>query len=188
MAAEDRSCPARDLSPSPTPDLEVRAAPASIAKEVAKLLTPTINEVLDKAVTQGIQQLRQEVLAQAQRLTAMEHRISAIEHELPYVQASQQKQDKCNQPVLKRIEDLENRSRRNSLRIIGLPESYAVTTLNDLCSHKIPQTLSLREQCVIERAQRIGSPNADRVTPRPVIVRYLNYVNKALLLQTYRQC
>lgn len=81
--------------------------PASIAQEVVKLLMSTINEAVDKSVSQGIHQLRQEVVVQAQHVTDVEQKISAIEDDLPHIQGSQIKQDKLQQMLLDRIEDLE---------------------------------------------------------------------------------
>lgn len=60
------------------------------------------------------------------------------------------------QPLLHdKIEDLENCSRMNNLRIMGLPETYKHTSLDlDIYVTHIPEVLGLHFKCVPERAHR----------------------------------
>ena len=83
-----------------------------------------------------------------------------------------------------RVEDQENRARRNNLRLIGLPEKAEG---NDLCAfpgkmaynsarhgHLSHSSPSSREQ-----AHRIGRLSAGQdLKPRAVIIRFLNYREK----------
>lgn len=73
-----------------------------------------------------------------------------------------------------KLDDLENRSRRNNIRIVGLPEQYKATDLKDICKQTIPKTLGIKTICTVERAHRLGQLNPDMKTLRQVIVRYLN--------------
>lgn len=84
-----------------------------------------------------------------------------------------------------KLEDLENTSRRNNLRVIGLPETYKPQHLMDICQTDIPRAMGLKVQYTAERAHRIGPPLQDRQSPRPVIVRYLNYADKNTILQKF---
>lgn len=149
--------------------------PSSIAQEVAKLLIPTIKAVVEKAVTQGIHQLCQEVVEQAQRLLGREQRIADIENNVT-----------CLLAVIDKVEDLDNRSRNNNYYNEDYRSAGILPQLQYLYT-KIPRNLGLRQPCVLERGHRIGPPNVERASPRPVIVRYLNYADKALLLKAYRK-
>lgn len=56
----------------------------------------------------------------------------------------------------------------------------------DLCTQRIPHALGIATPCIAERAHRLGPPSNDRRTPRAVIVRYLNYVDRVNILKSYR--
>lgn len=158
-----------------------------IAEAVAALLKPTINEAVEKAVSQGIVQLKKEMGAQGKRLQEAELRIASLEEELQQANSAIKNHDLACQIFQEKLTDLENRSRRNNLRIIGLPESFTPAMLPDLCATKIPNALGFPTPCVVERAHRIGPPAENKTSPRPTIVRYLNYADKHMLLQRFRQ-
>lgn len=70
--------------------------------------------------------------------------------------------------------------------MIGLPETFKPQFLMDFCQTDIPRALGLRGQCIAERAHRVDPPLTDRQSPRPVLVRYLNYVDRMNILQKFR--
>lgn len=94
--------------------------------------------------------------------------------------------DSTVQLIIDKLDDLGNRSRRNNLRIVGLPETHKPQDLLHLCAIDIPKVLGIKKQCEVEWAHRLGNPQTDRKSPRQVIVKYLNYMNKAILLQKFR--
>ena len=69
-----------------------------------------------------------------------------------------------------KLDDLENRSRRNNLRFEGIPESLNETwqELESKIKHPISRHL------VIGRAHRVGRPRSAS-TPRKIGARFLNY-------------
>lgn len=85
-----------------------------------------------------------------------------------------------------KLDDLENRARRNNLRIIGIPESYNQSDIVRLCSKGIPEALGIPTSTPVERAHRLGPLNTDRKTLRAAIAAYLNYADKALILRRFR--
>lgn len=91
------------------------------------------------------------------------------------------------QALLDKAENLENKSRRSSLRIIGLPESYTANSLLTLCERTIPTALGLKRHCIVERAHRLGPQNSDRNSPRPVLAKFLNYQDQASILQQFKK-
>lgn len=95
-----------------------------IAQAVATLLSPTITLAVDRAITAGIDQFHSELREHASRLSEAENRISVIEGEIQSSHTESLQAFKTQQYILEKLDDLENRSRRNNLHIIGLPETY----------------------------------------------------------------
>lgn len=75
--------------------------------------------------------------------------------------------------MLDKLDDLENRSRRSNLRIIGIPETVKQDELIHICEEVLPTALGLRNKMTVERAHRIGALQKDRKGFRPVIAKYL---------------
>lgn len=69
------------------------------------------------------------------------------------IQGTQTQINKINhtmQSLMDKLDDLENRSRRNNLRIVGLPVTYKPQDLLHLCTHEIPKALDIKKQCEVE--------------------------------------
>lgn len=131
---------------------ETHSSYNKIAQAVADLLSPTITAKVDRAVSAGIMQLRKELGEHSQRLTEAEQCISSIEDDQYNMNAAMEKFTLAQQHLHNRIEDLENRSRRNNLRIIGLPESHKHGSLRVLgvCTYALPDALGINRRCTVE--------------------------------------
>lgn len=81
----------------------------------------------------------------------------------------------------------ENRSRRNNLRIIGIPEKYNAMDILRLCTKGIPEALGMYSPLPVDRAHRLGLFQQDRKTPRATIAAYLSYSDKTQLLQQFHK-
>lgn len=53
--------------------------------------------------------------------------------------------------ISKKLEDLENRSRRNNLRLIGLPESIPTNEPMGICEIDLPAILDKDRHCRVDR-------------------------------------
>lgn len=73
------------------------------SEEVVKLLTPTMNELIEKAVQQGMSQLKQELKEQARSIEAMEGRTGILEDEQTYLLAAASKAEKHIQTLLDKV-------------------------------------------------------------------------------------
>ena len=79
-----------------------------------------------------------------------------------------------------KLDDLENRSRRNNLCFEGIPESPNETwqesesKIKHLISSHMPE---VGTDFVIERAHRVGRPRSDS-KPRKIVARFLNYKDR----------
>lgn len=80
------------------------------------------------------------------------------------------------------FEDLENALDEIIKKCIGLPESYKPNLLINMCTKQISEDLGITKTCIVERAHRMGIQHEERTSPRPVIVRFLNYTEKIAIL------
>lgn len=90
--------------------------------------------------------------------------------------------------VKEKIVDLENRSRRNNLRVDGLPENEGETW--EQTEAKLKELINLKlgldgDSMLIERAHRVGKRDGGR--PRVVVARFLNWKEKNEVLQNSRK-
>lgn len=102
-------------SAAPTPDC------AKIAQAVALILQPTIITAVEHSLKQGLAEIKKELYTQAQQLAEEEQRISVLEDDLSQAQNKCDLLDRTTQVLKDKVDDLENRSRRNNFRIVGLP-------------------------------------------------------------------
>uniref|UniRef100_A0A5F8GMT9 L1 transposable element RRM domain-containing protein n=1 Tax=Monodelphis domestica TaxID=13616 RepID=A0A5F8GMT9_MONDO len=95
--------------------------------------------------------------------------------------------------LIQKTEDLENHSRRDNLRIIGLPEDQEKrksldTILEEIIQEKCPDILEQEGKVEIKRIHR--SPpvrNPQLTTPRNVIAKFKNYQTKEKILQAAKK-
>ena len=96
---------------------------------------------------------------------------------------------------------LENQSRRNNLKILGMEEkspSESWSETEELVKEKIKDLLDIKEELVIERAHRVqrSSPSStarghgrsrDDNDPKPIVARFLNWKQKEMVLRKARE-
>lgn len=82
-------------------------------------------------------------------------------------------------------EYLEGQSRRNNIVIDGVPESTGESWADSEEKVKdiFRQKLQLQRDMEMERAHRIGKPEADRNRPRSIVVKFMNFKDKAAVMQ-----
>lgn len=72
-----------------------------------------------------------------------------------------------------------------NFRIISLPESFNADSLHDISIRHISNALGITTPCMMEKAHCLGTPSNDRCTPHPVIVCYLNYMDRVSILKSF---
>lgn len=82
-----------------------------------------IKDTIEMAMKTGLEQIRAEIQAQTKRLGEAEKRIAQNEDNIQMNQTHITQTDLILQTNLDKLDDLENRSRLNNLRIVGLPET-----------------------------------------------------------------
>lgn len=120
------------IQPLSTPDLTGQVSILSAAAEekyaglaqaVAAVLSPTITAAVDRKNAAGITKFKKELEDQAKCLSELEHHLSDLEDEIQGYHTFKQQAKNMQEYILEKLDDLENRSRRNNLRIIELPKS-----------------------------------------------------------------
>ena len=98
-----------------------------------------------------------------------------------------QQKETAGTPVKDRLDDLEDRSMRNNLKIDGLVEEEAENWEQSV--HKVLQLvkdkLDIKEKIEVERAHRVGKKSEGR--PRPIVVKFLRYQDREKILRNSKK-
>ena len=89
--------------------------------------------------------------------------------------------------IEERCDDLEQYSRRNTVRIRGIPEALNEDTdglVKDLAARKLDVPLADHD---VVRSHRVGRKDDDRQTPRDVIVRFTTHNAKVAIMRGARK-
>lgn len=105
---------------------------ASIVESVAQLPHPNIVKAVEQVLQDSVQEIKRDLRFQAKSITETVQRISDLQDELSQTQAHLATGEIHRPDLIDKIEDLENRSCQNNIRIIGLPESYKPQSLMEL--------------------------------------------------------
>uniref|UniRef100_H2ZVD0 L1 transposable element RRM domain-containing protein n=1 Tax=Latimeria chalumnae TaxID=7897 RepID=H2ZVD0_LATCH len=137
-----------------------------------------------------LQSLHSSVNNLGSKITAAEARISQIEDENGSRDTQAQHLQSQLSAVVSRIDDLENRSRRNNVRILGFPEGVEGNNLCTFLIKILPDLLGLdpSDPLEIERAHRsLGQHPAPDKRPRAFIVKLLRYPTWEKILKAARE-
>ncbi|ROI15281.1 LINE-1 retrotransposable element ORF1 protein [Anabarilius grahami] len=139
-------------------------------------------------ILSAIQEVKQDVKEFSNRLSTAEQRISDTEDQVSELQNTV---DTLQQQVKLfgvKLEDQENRSRRNNVRLVGLPEGAEGSDTVGFLERWLPEVLgpeSFTNPITIERAHRLQE-RRDRNAPRTLIMRFLNSNDKDKVLHIVR--
>lgn len=129
---------------------------------------------------QDIQAVRTDVQAISDRVSTGETSLSALEHRAAALEGSQETQMDTAMALQLHLEDLKDRSRRNNLRLRGLPEATGTENLADTVTavfHKI--LASPQSSLELDRIHRaLGPKPSDPDKPQDVICRIQRYTQK----------
>ena len=134
------------------------------------------------------------------RLISLEKELSQAKGEIFNLQQKNNHQDSvikdlsaklgqasANEQISTRIDSLEDHSRRNNIRIEGIPEvvneNWEQST--DKVVKLLRDNLKLTQKIEIERAHRVGPTRQDK--PRPIIAKLLRFQDKQLILKNSKQ-
>lgn len=144
-----------------------------------------------KGVKADLLLVRQDLQKTAERTTALEERVSGLEDnvspiikEIKWLKEQISKQDS-------KLDEMENRSRRDNVRLVGLPERSEGANPIEFLEKWLGELFgkeSFSASFAIVRAHRIpfrAPPEGGH--PRPLLLRFLNYKDKVSLLRKTRE-
>uniref|UniRef100_A0A3B3RI25 L1 transposable element RRM domain-containing protein n=1 Tax=Paramormyrops kingsleyae TaxID=1676925 RepID=A0A3B3RI25_9TELE len=139
-------------------------------------------------INQAILGLRSSIDGLGSRVTEAEERISSAEDKLSELNSHVLGLLKERASLVDKVDQLENQSRRNNIRIVNLKEGVEGADPVRFFTDWIPTVLGQQnfpKPLVIERVHRsptFRQPGAKR--PRPILVRFLSYLDRDRILQT----
>lgn len=172
-----------ELEPSTTKAME------SVLQAIQKSLQD-INGKLD-TLTCRVDTIANKLDKQGERLDEAETRISAVEDETHANTTKCSEMEKLLEVIRNKSEDLEARSRRNNVRISGVPETtntgkmelYIESLVRDIFGAE-----KFSSVFIVERAHRSLAPKPPAgAPPRPIVARFLNYRDRDLILRLARE-
>lgn len=150
----------------------------NLFSEVVKMSNMLQSVAADvSTIKQTTSELNVAVAAMQERLTEAETRISRSEDTSERLHTAVGERSKLMEAMLDRMQVLENHSKRNNVRVIGLKETIGTDgTLLSCVRKMLIEGLGVRDDAEfeIERAHRIFAPLPDpNRAPRPVLIRFL---------------
>lgn len=185
--------PALSVIPPHSDDgLEDGPEPEPTLLDVLKLIKVNHSDIMGKVeeLKLDITIMRQDMHKMRDRVSETERRISDLEDAVGPVQATQKTHGTKILSLEDKVDDLENRLRRNNLRLVGLPERVEgadpVSFLESWFTQEFGKDC-LSPCFVLERAHRVpGRPLPAGNPPRTMVIRLLNYRDRDAILQAAR--
>ncbi|KAJ1187659.1 hypothetical protein NDU88_004433 [Pleurodeles waltl] len=115
----------------------------------------------------------------------LEHRVETLETHM----STAQDRDQDLSYLRSKVTDLEDRSRRDNIRLLGIPENEEGTDVHTFLNSAIPKLTSLAFEPPLEfqRAHRVGPKRQDgALRPRPIIACLLHHSQTHQILQVAR--
>lgn len=177
-------------------DVELNPGPSSASESDSEAMTT--KQMLEKILkeqsktTQTLKQLTKNLKHVETTVANIQERINAIEADMSRLTKCEELLAECEgtcqstskqvQDMVEKIDDLENRSRRNNLVIYGVTEEAREDSksLEQKVKKGIFKDILGIDVASIERIHRVGYPQSER--QRPVVLRLYNFAEKNKIL------
>lgn len=140
---------------------------------------------------QAVQDMKTKLSQLTNAVATNESRVGEAFQDISELKTRYETLQKSHLQLSNKVGDLENRSRRCNLRIIGIPEVVKGPALFIFLLSTLPELLNVNDECtglIIERAHSLGptrpEPNSNL---RVVIFKTLSFVHKEALWVAYRR-
>lgn len=194
-----------NLKKSPPRSAQDHEAPADspLLSEVAKEFAKLTALIFEKSEThdQKLEAIWATTSATDSKLAEITNRISQVESRIRFLEDATESL-KANptataaevEVLRQKLDDIENRERRNNLRFIGFPEGSEEGDALSFLGRVTPEIMNIdfARGLEIDRAHRIGalrkSPDSDRPAPaRPIIARFLRFQDRERIAEAARK-
>ena len=169
-----------------------------VARELANMsrLIKDTSEAQDKK----LEDIKRSTFAVENKLTEISERLNHVEARLTFLEEANQELQE-NPPATReevellrqKLDNIENRERRNNLRFVGFPEECEGGDARAFLCDNIPKTwnIDFAERLEIDRAHRIGARRQSEPgqTPRPraLIARFLRFQDRERIVEAARK-
>jgi hypothetical protein len=168
-----------------SPEVEALLMTQRIAFEGSlKAFLDSVNTRIDSVLAQVVE-VKTTLTSALQRLDKLESTDKALKEEFAQIEESVHDLDE-------KADYLENQSRRNNLRVDGIPEAatetWEVTEAAVRCSliKDLGLPFAQADALKIERAHRTGRRIKNKNKPRPIVVKFLSFKDRELILKRAR--
>ena len=120
------------------------------------------------------------------RVTEVEDALSGLSTDFEQREARFNKMEEMLKQQMDKLIDLEDRSRRCNIRVLGIPEGAEGQSPSEFAGGMLMTVLSLPTEPNVDRAHRIGPRRAADAGPRIFIVRLSSWLIKNRLLKLAR--
>lgn len=162
-------------------------------EKLRKTMTGELTTLLNASlapIRSSVESIESTLVTQASTIRQMEtslsdhsDRITQVQHDVCLLQSNLESMTEENAALKAKVEDLESRSKRQNLRVLGLPENIEGKNSRDFMAKMFSELLggSLSEPPELDRAHRSLQPKPrPGAAPRPVIVRFHSNPTKRL--------
>jgi len=143
--------------------------------------------IFKQDISQKLAETATVLQAQGEAISVAETRISDLEASGPVAKDALLLLLTQHSKMQEKLTDLENRSRRNNMRLYGIPENTEGTSMVDLVKNLLTTKLSLPDgvSLEIQRAHRARAAKPDpNSPPRSVVVNFLRFEIKEMVLKS----
>ncbi|KAM9319837.1 protein mono-ADP-ribosyltransferase PARP4 [Gastrophryne carolinensis] len=142
---------------------------------------------IEKAVRKDIEDLQQQTATLDTRVTAVERSREELSRELSELAGLQREVRRQQKEMQLHLDDLENRGRRNNVKLRGIPEEMGGDRLRTVAQSIFNSLLDRRPETTyrIERIHRVMSrPQGGPGSPRDVLCRLLSFEDREEIVKT----
>ena len=145
-----------------------------------------LERCMEKVISKRQREYEEKIERQEGDIHDLKVALEKKEDEVQSLTSSMKKLDSKIEAFENRANDLEQYSRRNSVRVFGVPETSTESTDNlvlNVVSDRLGCTMTKAD---IDRSHRSGKPRSDN-KPRPILVKLCSYRMKAELIKDRRK-
>ena len=168
---------------------EIDSLVAKISEGVFAKLSSSLDMKLDQ-IAKSVSSVCENVKVVERRVEDAEQRISDTEDTVTQLLAKLEHTEARLSEAINRLEDQENRSRRNNIKIINLPERTEGDNAKDFFETWLPRILNLtvkNDRIKMDRCHRSPAQlRTESTRPRIVYIRLHNFADKQLVMQRAR--
>lgn len=172
-------------------DANARTETSSISQDISN-----INAALSKISSEmeGLAEIRRTTASTEAKVSILVSRLDEMERRVEYLetvekgwQANPPASKKDVDSIWEKLEDMENRTRRNNVRFIGFPEEVEGRDVIKFVEDIIPELLGIDGKLEIERAHRVPTQSAlSGGRPRPILAKFLRSSDRDMVLRAAR--